>query len=125
MDERRCWKYCVVGNIVKTHIDAEGILRCGSPQYTGGTKVYLSGRHWDRTLPRICVLGLNRCRKYQVNDIPVELIENVRCGRTFKPSVLNVMNDLEFRECWWHDTNEDRKAVREFAKMWNETSKEL
>ena len=89
MDERRCWKYCVVGNIVKTHIDAEGILRCGSPQYTGGTKVYLSGRHWDRTLPRICVLGLNRCRKYQVNDIPVELIENVRCGRTFKPSVLS------------------------------------
>ena len=30
MEEKKAWRYCVVGNIAKTHYDAEGNLRFGN-----------------------------------------------------------------------------------------------
>ena len=113
------WKYCVVGNIAKRHIDKDGIPRYGTLAYTGGTKVYLCGKCWDGNTPQISVLGLNRCGKFQLHDIPVELIENVRCKRVFKPSILRIMDNWEFANCWWHNTNADRIAAREFVRNWN------
>ncbi len=37
-------KYCVIGNIVKEHIDEEGIVRHGTLPFPGGRKVYISTR---------------------------------------------------------------------------------
>ena len=38
------WRFGVVGNIVKQHLDNEGIIRYGTKAFTGGTKVYIDGK---------------------------------------------------------------------------------
>ncbi|MBP3447773.1 MAG: hypothetical protein J6K51_01990 [Clostridia bacterium] len=63
---KRRWKYCVVANIVKTRIDENGILRYGTPAFTGGSKVYLCGKIWNRNRNGISALGLNRGKRYFV-----------------------------------------------------------
>ena len=73
------WRYCVVGNIVKSHYDAGGVLRYGTSAYVGGTKVYLAGRNWDFSRDEITVVGLSRGHQQQVHEVPIELIENLRC----------------------------------------------
>ena len=45
------WRYAVAGNIKKTRIDENGILRYGTSAFQGNTKVYISGRLWDERLP--------------------------------------------------------------------------
>lgn len=88
MKDNKEWKYGVDGNSVKTHISKEGILRYGTPAYTGGRKAYLCGKYWDWTSDSISVIGLNHFKEFQFNNVPTELIENVRCQRIYKPSVL-------------------------------------
>ena len=117
--EKQPYKYCVVGNIVKSHIDENGVLRYGTSAYTGGTKVFLCGKFWRISDKEIAVIGLTRGKKYQVHDVSVNLIENVRRSRTFRPWVLDIMNDYEFFDCWWHDKKEDRKETKEFVYIWN------
>ncbi|MBR2730819.1 MAG: hypothetical protein IKD72_02390 [Clostridia bacterium] len=117
--QKAAWKYCVVGNIVKTHIDENGILRYGTVAYSGGTKVYLCGKYWRFPDHTIGVIGLSRRgRQYCFNSTPVELIENVRLSRTYKPSVLKLMNHCEFENCWWHDAPEDRAGAEAFVAEW-------
>ena len=70
----KLWRYAVAGNIKKTRIDENGILRYGTSAFKGNTKVYLSGRLWDERLPadnkkEIAVLGLSRGRRYYVDSI--------------------------------------------------------
>lgn len=113
------WKYCVVGNIVKTHTDKDGILRYGTPAFSGGTKVYLCGKLWNETRDAIEVLGLSRAKRWYVEAVKPCLIENVRWQKTFKPSALNMMDHWEYHTCWWHDTKEDKEAVKAFVKRWN------
>lgn len=119
-DKKHPWKFCAVGNIKKTHYDGQGILRYGTQAYSGGTKVYLCGKFWDADSATISVIGLNRFKRYAVNDVPVKLIENVRCKRVYRPAVLELMNDWEFADCWWGDTEEDRASVKCFVEKWNE-----
>ena len=114
------WQYCVVGNIVKTHTAPDGTVYYGSAAYTGGTRVYLCGKYWKPSAGKISVIGLNRYKQYRVNDVLPELIENVRWKKVYKPSVLRLMNNFEFWDCWWHDTEEDKAAVAAFVEWWNE-----
>ena len=120
VDSLNAWKYCVVGNIVKTHIDEDGVCRYGTPAFTGGTKVYLCGKLWNETSDTIEVLGLSRAKRWYVETVKTCLIEHVRWQRTFKPSALKMMDHWEHHTCWWHDTNEDKAAVKAFVKRWNE-----
>ena len=113
------WKYCVVGNIKKSHIDENGIVRYGTSAFTGGTKVYLCGKVWNRNHDEISVIGITRGRKRQVVDTKIELIENVRYGKVYSPTVLDIMCDYEFWHCWWGNEKEDREGVKEFAEWWN------
>ena len=76
MDEKKNWTYCVVGNIKKNHFDEEGVLRYGTAAFTGGTKVYLHGRIWDRSRSHIDALGLNRRNELQVVWTDIAQIEN-------------------------------------------------
>ena len=117
--EDKKWKYCAVGNIKKSHIDDNGIIRYGTPAFTGGTKVYLCGKVWDRSHDQITVIGLSRRRKYQVIDTKIELIENVRCGKVYRKRVLDIMSDYEFWHCWWGNEKEDKEGTAEFAEWWN------
>ena len=119
MDDKKPWKYCVVGNIVRSHIDDEGIVRNGTPEYPGGARVYLCGKYWDHARKEITVVGLTRGKRHQVHEVPTKLIENVRCSRTYKPGILKIMNNWEFYDCWWGDTQEDKKAVQSFVEAWN------
>lgn len=120
MGENQAWKYCVVGNIVKEHYDETGVLRHGTPAYIGGAKVFLCGKLWDFSKKEISVLGLSRGKRYQVHDVPVVLIENVRCQKTYRPKVLDIMSNWEFEDLWWGNTSEDRKEVFAFVARWNE-----
>ena len=119
------WRYAVAGNIKKSRIDENGVLRYGTSAFKGNTKVYISGRLWDERLPEdnkneIAVLGLSRGRRYYVDSIPVDLIENVRLTRVYKPKVLEIMSDWEFSDCWWGNSQEECNDALDFVKRWNE-----
>ena len=118
MEDRTLWKYCVVGNIVASHYDAEGNLRYGTPAYIGGTKVYLAGKNWGFDRKEISVVGLTRGKRLQVHEVAVELIENVRCQKVYKPSILNIIGDQEFSLCWWNNTKSDKTSAEEFVTRW-------
>ena len=113
------FKWCVVGNIVKTHVDAEGTMRYGTTAYAGGAKVFLCGKSWWVDDQEIRVIGLTRGKKFQVHDVPVSLIENVRAGRTYTPEILEIMDNFEFWEEWWDDSWGDHKATEAFVSVWN------
>ncbi len=122
--EKKIWRYCVVGNIVKTHYDNNGILRYGTPAFRGGTKVYLCGKIWfeynyEFNKETIQALGLSRGKQYYVEDVPLHLIENVRCSKTYKPAIVNIMGDWESAHCWWTNTEEDKLATESFVAKWN------
>ena len=117
------WRYCAVGNIVRSHVDDNGILRYGTSAYSGGTKVWLCGKYWDRTYPKIGVLGLCRGKRYYFSAVPVSLIENVRCQKLYKPSVLELMNDFEYTDDWWYDTPEDKAEIERFLAEWHGSDK--
>ena len=118
MREQKAWKYCVVGNIVRSHVDENGVLRYGTAAFAGGKKVDLCGKFWDGTWDSISVIGLNRNGRYQVVDTPRCLIENVRCQRTYKPAISEIMNNWEFSDYWWGNSKEDKKATEDFVARW-------
>ncbi len=84
-----------------------------------GAKVYLCGRIWRPEWSEIPVIGLTRGKRYQVIDVPMNLIENVRKSRAYNPAVLEIMNNWEFLECWWNDKEEDKQDVERFVAEWN------
>ena len=114
------WRYGVAGNITKTHFDEQGILRYGSRAFCGGAKVYLSGKYWTKGQSTIGAIGLNRYKRVVYEDVPTELIENVRCTKVYKPSALNLMNHWEFSDCWWDNSAASKKDTMRFVELWNE-----
>ncbi|MBQ8495675.1 MAG: hypothetical protein IJ465_07970 [Clostridia bacterium] len=120
MEDKQNWTYCVVGNIRKTYYDPDGTLRYGTAAFTGGTKVYLCGRVWDRTRNEISVIGKNRGNRFQVAEVDIRQIENVRCRRAFNTAVLEIMNDMEFYGCWWGKSKKEKASAEEFAQWWNQ-----
>ena len=72
------WKYCVVGNIVETRIDENGILRYRTAAFRGG---YLCGKQHDFCKKNIEVIGMTRGRKYVVIITSVNAIQIVRFSR--------------------------------------------
>ena len=121
----KLWRYAVAGNIKKTRIDENGILRYGTSAFKGNTKVYLCGRLWDERLPdenktHISVVGLSRGGRYYVDYVPIELIENLRLTRVYQPQVLEIMSYFEFSHCWWGNTQEERDDATAFLKRFEE-----
>ncbi len=114
------WKYCVAGNILKTRVDENLNYRNGTAAFKGGAKVYLNGRYHDFGYDSIDVLGLTRGHRFQVIRVSPQLIENVRLQRVYKPRVLQIMNDWEFHDTWWHDTEDDRKDAERFIEEWKQ-----
>lgn len=115
------WRFGVVGNIVKQHIDKEGIVRYGTKAFTSGTKVYIDGTTWTPVRDSVSVIARNRFGKYTIESVPVSLVENVRTQRIYKPKVLEIMDYEEVMEgwAWWKRTAADRKAAKAFVDSWN------
>ncbi len=119
MESNGSWKYCVAGNILKTRIDEHLEYRNGTAAFKGGAKVYLNGKYHSFDSDTIDVIGLTHGHRFQVISVPVQLIEHVRIQRVFKPKVLEIMNNPEFRDTWWHDTDKDRDDAALFVAEWN------
>ena len=119
MGEKQNWTYCVVGNITKTHFDEDGTLRYGTAAFTGGTKVYLSGRLWDSERGYIDTLGRNRHGRLQLVWTDISCIENVRCQKVFQPEILELMNLHEYRSGWWGKSRQEKADAEAFVKWWN------
>jgi hypothetical protein len=121
MDDKN-WRFAVVGNIVKQHLDDEGVMRYGTKAFTGGTKVYLCGKGLCPDTKTVEVIGLNRFHKYVIEFVPVGLIENVRFQTIHKRGLLNILNYEENIEGWneWKRTADDKREAQSFAKTWNE-----
>ena len=114
------WRFGVIGNIVKQHLDSEGVVRYGTKAFTGGTKVYIDGKGWSPDRDTVSVIGLNRFGRYAIESVPVALIENVRTQRIYKPTVLEIMDCEEVMEgwTWWKRTSADRKEAKAFVDLW-------
>lgn len=122
---KKLWQYAVAGNIKRTRIDENGVLRYGTAAFKGNTRVYLHGRLWDERLPdenktEISVLGLSRGGRYYVDSVPIELIENLRIKKVYTPKVLNIMSNHEFREGWWGNSQEDKEDATVFMERLKE-----
>ena len=118
MENNQNWRFCIVGNVVRQHTDANGQVRYGTKAFTGGTKLYIDDRTFALNNGSESVIGLNRFGHYAVEWIPVELIENLRIQRIFKPTVLEIMDYLEKADGWlWRGrTVEDRRALVAFVE---------
>lgn len=122
-NEKTPWCYCVVGNIVKSRIDENGLKRHGTVAFTGGTKVYLCDKQCNKSYEKIPVIGLNRHKKYVTEYIPVTAIENVRCSKVYKQQILKLIDYyyLEYEDCYWENTPKDKAETEDFVQHWNTT----
>ena len=114
------WRFGVVGNIIGAHTDGSGNVYYGTKAFTPGTKVYLDGKYWSKDYTSISVIGKNRFGKMVLDTVPIELIENVRTQRIYKPQILEIMSYLTVMENWdwWDRTAVDRKGTEKFVKDW-------
>lgn len=120
-DSGNNWRFCAVGNIVKEHVDEDGTVFYGTKAFPGGTKVYLDDRTYGVNEGMVNVIGLNRFKKYALENIPDTFIEHVRMKRVYKPTILKIMDHLESVDGWmWRKrTAEDKRAVKAFVQAWN------
>ena len=125
MENKVAWKYCVAGNIMRMRVDEHLNYRNGTAAFKGGAKVYLNGKYHTFDQDMIDVIGLSRGHRFQVIRVPVQLIENVRLQRVYKPKVLEIMDNFEFRDSWWHDTERDKHDAALFVAEWNKYMHEL
>lgn len=72
------WRFCAVGNIIAQHLDQEGVVRYGTKAFTGGTKVYIYDKSDGLNEGKITVIGKNRFKKYAIESVEKQYIENVR-----------------------------------------------
>lgn len=119
--EDKEWRFCAVGNVVNEHTDENGKVFYGTKAFVGGTKLYIDDRTYDINDGYVTVIGLNRYNRYVVESVPINLIENVRLQRVFKPKVLDIMDYLERMDGWpWRGrTAEDRRILVKFIEKWN------
>lgn len=120
MDNKN-WRFCAVGNIKEQHTDENGNVLYGTIAFTGGTKVYIYDLCWGLNKGETTVIGLNRFKRYAVENVPINLIENVRFQRIFKPKVLEIMDYMESMDgyAWRGRTSADRKALEAFVEKWS------
>jgi hypothetical protein len=123
-EQKQEWRFCVSGNIVKTHLDEEGVVRYGAKAFSGGTKVYLY-RNTSVSGDDILVIGKNRFGRYAMEAVPLAFIENIRFQTVFKPTVLEIMGYDEAIEGadWWGRTAADKREAKAFVEMLNERKK--
>ena len=105
------WRWCLVGNIVKTREYGEDReIKYGTKGFSGGTKVYLAPIQWGDGYERVVVLGKPR-HKHGLAEmvIPLKHFENYRLKKVFEPNVLERMNKSDYS--WWENRDADREGI--------------
>ena len=112
------WRFGVVGNIVGEHTDKDGSVYYGTKAFLPGTKVYINGKIWECEETTVAVIGRNRFGRLAFESVPINLIENIRTQRIYRPLVLEMMDRLRIMDgwAWWGRTVADRKAAESFVK---------
>lgn len=123
MKTNKTWRFCVVGNIIDEHIGKNGEVFHGTKKFRRGAKVYIDDRTWELNDGKITVIGLNRFKHYEIDSVDVSLIENVRLQRVFNPTVLKIMDHVEWMDGWqWRErTAQDKREIKAFVEMWKNT----
>ena len=107
-----------MGNIVKTHLDEEGVVRYGTKAFTGGTKVYIPWK-WNCIDDRegTFVIGMNRFHRFALEPVDFELLENIRFQIVFKTTVLEIIDREEVMDGYdsWGRTADDKRGAKAFA----------
>ncbi len=113
------WRFGVVGNIVSRRTDENGNVYYGTKAFTSNTKVYINGKHWNCEQEKISVIGKNRFGRIVVESIPINLIENFRTQKIYKPCVLKIIENLYAVDGWewWGRTVKDKKDTENFVQM--------
>ena len=111
------WRWCLVGNIVKTHPYGESKEeRQGTKQFAPGAKVYCAPSHWGDGYERIVVIGHPRHGKHLIQIVmPTERIENFRAQKVYKPAVLSLMRQGIWR--WWDNSDSDYETITSLARQ--------
>ena len=118
---KQAWRWCIAGNIVKSHEDENGVTRYGTKAFSGGTKVYYFGYcSGCRFGKMIGVIGKNRFGRWAFEDVYVEHIENVRVQQVFTPRVLSIIGSAEWMDGYicWNQTPEDKAEAQNCAEHW-------
>jgi len=116
--EKPNWRFAVVGNIVHEHTDGETIYY-GTKAFTGGTKVYIHFNREEPVTTTLYVFGLNRFNRYASEVVSLNLVENIRIQRVYKPNAIAFAEYEEWMEgCRWMGSKvEDRKAAQKFLRL--------
>lgn len=119
------WRFCVTGNIIEKHCDSDGNIFYGTKAFRGGTKVYINDKHLGPESTDAFVIGMNRFKRYVFDVVPLDLIENVRLQRVFKPQILQMIEHDERWEggIWRERTADDRKGATAFVEQWQKKYK--
>lgn len=59
-DMEKEWRFCVVGNVRKSHIGEDGKEYYGTKAFKGGTKIYIYTSFLPKGKTEAGVIGLNR-----------------------------------------------------------------
>ena len=112
------WRFGVVGNITKTHMDGEGNVFYGTKAFKPGAKVYIDGKYWDNEKNHISVIGRNRFGRIALENVPIDTVENFRTQRIYSPKVLEIMNSVEVIDgwIWWGNSVKDKKETKDFVR---------
>ena len=104
------WRWCMVGNIVDTHIYGENHeLMHGTKHFRPNAKVYISLSYPGMGNEKVRVIGIPRHSKEYIEiAIPRRYICNFRLQKVFSPAVLRRMKNTDYHMCWWGNTDKDR-----------------
>lgn len=113
------WRWCLVGNIVKTHEFGENHeIKYGSKHFSAGTKVYMAPVQWGDGYEQIYVIGKPRHgHNYITIIMRREYIENIRLRKVYNPAVLERMNKSVSR--WWGNTDAARDDIIPYLERLN------
>ena len=105
------WRWCLVGNIVKSHVYGESKdVLIGTKHFQPGAKVYMAPANWGDGYEKIVVIGCpRRSRQYIEIIMKSDYIENFRLQKVYQPFLLKMMEESEYT--WWNNSEEDQQAI--------------
>ncbi|MBP3268518.1 MAG: hypothetical protein J6M07_09420 [Ruminococcus sp.] len=107
------WRWCMVGNIVDTHIYGENHeLMHGTKHFRPNAKVYISLSYPGMGNEKVRVIGIPRHSKDYIEiAILRRYICNFRLQKVFSPAVLRRMKNTDYHMYWWGNTDKDRDDI--------------
>ena len=115
------WRWCMVGNIVGTHICGEKHeLKHGTKHFRPDAKVYICLAYRGMGNEKVRVIGIPRnSADYIEIAVPRRYICNFRLQKIFSPAVLRHMKNSPYLPFWWGSTDKDRDTINGCLEYFN------